>query len=114
MTNEINSSLTDMCMQLVADNASQVRDATAAPMRIRGPEPVEGRGRGRGSAGERSEPRALFRACATAEVNVGRRTPPTVGSVGNESTAGSMRPTVEAAGNVSTAGSAGIWKCEYN
>ena len=46
VTNEINASLTDMCMQLVADNASQVREAAAAPMRVCGPEPVEGRGRG--------------------------------------------------------------------
>ena len=36
VTNEINSSLTDICMQLVADNASQVREVVV-PMRVHGP-----------------------------------------------------------------------------
>ena len=46
---EINASLTDMCMQLVAENASQMKEVVV-PMRVRGPGPVEvpcvGRGRG--------------------------------------------------------------------
>ena len=95
MTNEINASLTDMCMQLVAENASQL-SKEVVPMRVCGPGPVEvpcvGRGRGRGkpqsgvynpgesivrgracaatgSAVGRGEPKTLFRACATAEVS---------------------------------------------
>ena len=43
VTHQINSSLTDMCMQLVADNASQVKEAAAAPMEVRGLELGRGR-----------------------------------------------------------------------
>ena len=111
VTSEINASLTDMCMQLVSENASQVRKV-AIPMPVRVPGPAEvpcvGCGRGHGkpqSGGEgcnpgdrmvhgracsatgisavgRGGPKTLFRACATAEVGaMGRRVPGTLSSV---------------------------------
>ena len=89
VTHQINSSMTNMCMQLVADRASRVREAATAPMEhdsVRVPEFC--RGRGRGSVGE---PRALFRAGAT---GMGCGTPPAVDVVGTTG----MRSTVEVVG----------------
>ena len=51
VTNQINSSMTNLCVQLVADSASQARETTATPMRHDGDRVPEcGRGRGRGRA----------------------------------------------------------------
>ena len=132
VTSEINASLTDMCMQLVSENASQVRKV-AVPMPVCVPGPAEvpcvSRGQGRGkpqSGGEGCNPgdrmvhgracsatgisavgcgghKTLFRACATAEEGaVGRGVPETLSTVGS---VGSVRPsTVSSTGSVRPVG----------